>query len=180
LTWPGWGGYTPARLFSYLGRNPLAFIWKPALWHSDYGDADDIYLLPQPVIQLDIGWSWKLQEHKVPRKSGATSYGLALDAVPISITGEFGKNASGVTDSEQEMWTELETLRSKLAAADDSEKLELFLYHDTSGGGTYRKLKSVRPVSLQPSVGDAARIVFGYQLVLMAEDVAVYTTAPGS
>lgn len=116
----------------------------------------------------------------MPRVAGATSYGLAQDVVAISLAGELGKNASGVTDSEQEMWTEIETIRTKLASADDAEKLEFFVYHDTSGGGTYRKFKSVRPVSLQPVVGDSSRIIFGYQLVLVAEDVAIYTTAPGS
>lgn len=115
----------------------------------------------------------------MPRVAGATSYGLALDTLPITIIGEFGKSASAVTDSEQEMWTELETLRTKLASADDSEKLELFIYHDT-GSATYRKFKQVRPVSLQPSVGDSSRVIFGYQLVLMAENPAIYSTAPGS
>jgi hypothetical protein len=137
-------------------------------------------VLPQPIIQLDPGWLWKQQEHKVPRVAGAVSYGLALESVPISITGELAKNASGITLTEQEMWTELETLRGKLAAADDAEKLELFVYHDASGGGTYRKFKQVRPVSLQASIGDDRNVVFGYQLVLMAENPVIYTTAPGS
>lgn len=179
MTHPGGSGYTPLRFFRIHRRTPLAFEWKPALWHSDFGGASNIYQLPQPVVQLDIGWSWKQQEHKVPRTAGATSYGLALDSVPITVVGEFGKSASAVTDSEQEMWTELETMRSKLAAADDSEKLEFFVYHDSSGG-TYRKFKKVRPVSLQPSVGDSTRIIFGYQLVLMAEDVVIYDTSAGS
>lgn len=77
------------------------------------------------------------------------------------------------------MWIEIESMRTKLLSADDAEKLEFFVYHDTATT-TYRKFKKVRPVSLQPSVGDGAHIIFGYQLVLLAEDVAIYSTAAGS
>lgn len=164
-------------LFPFNG-GILAFQFKPAIWHSDYG-AGAIYQLPQPVIQLDPGWVWKQSEHKVPRVSGSTSYGLSVDAMTITLAGELGKSASGAITTEQTMWTELETLRSKLAAADDTEKLEFFFYHD-SVGGTYRKMKNVRPASLTASIGDDRRIIFGYQLVLVAENVAIYSTAPGS
>lgn len=129
---------------------------------------------------MDLSFSFRSQDHEVPRKAGGVSYGLSERPVAIQISGEFGVNASGATVTEQAMWTELGTLRTKLAAADDAERLELFLYYDNSGGGTYVKLKQVRPVTLQPTVGDSSRIVFGYSLTLIADDTSFYTTAPGS
>lgn len=157
----------------------MAYVWKPAIWHSDFGGATDIYQLPQAVVQLDPSWTWKFAEHEVPRKDGGETHGLSQRPVDIGISGVFGLNASGATVGEAAMWTEFTTLKSKLEAADDAEQLELFLYHDPSSG-TYVKLKEVIPVALTPNIGDTNHTTFGYSLQLRAMDPTIYTTAAGS
>lgn len=151
----------------------MSFVWKPAL----YTAAGGLYLLPRPVVSLSWQDTWDFEQLKVLLADGDEVTGHSRGGVDVRIEGQIGEQAGALKLTEQDMFTALETLRSRLDVASDGEKYELFLYHDDATT-TYRKFKQASTVRFECDLSDVH--LFGYSLVAHADDPTLYTTAAGA
>lgn len=154
----------------------MAFVWKPAIYKDS-----TLTQLPRPISRVRLNLDWDRRESKVPLLDGLSTTGHSKNGRIITISGQFGWNADGPLCDEGDSLDEAEVLIGLLDIATDSEKFELFLYHDASSA-VYRKFKQCSPVSFGDAHGDTQeeRVAGPYELVILAEDPVLYTTAPGS
>lgn len=150
----------------------MSFVWKPALF-----DASGLYLLPRPVTSLSWQDSWDFDPLKVLLAEGDELAGLSRGGIEIRIEGQIGSQDGSLKLTEQEMFTTLETLRSRVNASSDAAKYEFFIYHDDASS-TYRKLKSATTVQFECDLSDVH--LFTYTVSIHADDPTLYTTAPGA
>ena len=155
----------------------MTWVFKPSVWQS--GDGSTVTELPKPTPNVNIGDAWDMRTSKVPLADGLTFDGMSRNGTEIRVGGKFGLDTSGRFLDEENMFGRYETVRAKIDVSSDAEKYEFFFFHDT-GSATYRKFKSCVTRSMDLSLGDADRIVFIYNVVIVAEDPVIYTTAPGA
>lgn len=136
--------------------------------------------LPRPVISCDLPLSFSFDTHKVPLRDGAKTFGLSMDAFTVTFSGQLGTGTDGTTKclTELAMFDAYTTMASHLAAGDHTNKVELFLFYDSSTS-TFRKFKGVRPQTFALQLGDDKCHIFGYTATFFVEDPNVYTTAAG-
>ena len=154
----------------------MTMIFKPSVWKTGDGAVTE---MPKPTPQVTIGDSWDSRQSKVPLADGITFDGLSRNGTEIRVSGQFGLDTSGTYLGEENMFARYETIRTKIDISADSDKYEFFLFHDTVEP-LYRKFKSCVTRSLDLSLGDDDRIAFVYNLVIVAEDPVIYSTAPGA
>lgn len=154
----------------------MAFVWKPAIYKGS-----TLTWLPRPVDTVRLTTEWDNRESKVPLKDGISTTGHSLNGRVITIGGKTGKNESGFLCTDEDRMDELEAVLTLLDISADSEKFELFLYHD-AGSGVYRKFKQCSPKSYGYAQGERQdeRVHSPYELVIVAEDPVLYSTAPGA
>ena len=151
-------------------------LWKPAI----YVDAT-LRRLPRPVGSLSIIDGWRFNESEVPLKDGATISGHSYKAPRIRVSGQMAIDDTGSTKlTEIGMFDAWSTFRGYMNLDSTEAGYEFFVYHDTGGGGTYRKFKDVWPVSMNMDLGDDNNAVFTWSAEWVIEDHVIYTTAPGA
>ncbi|MEX1230454.1 MAG: hypothetical protein WEB58_09445 [Planctomycetaceae bacterium] len=149
----------------------MTFIFQPAI--SFDGERYD---LPRPVTKLLIDDAWDFQRFKIPLKAGDQLAGHSRNGVEITLAGQLGTQAGELTASEEEMFAALEELRAALHVADESQKYSFYLYYDELSE-TYRRFQSCTTVRFTYDLSDVH--LFGYSLVIHAEDPVLHTTAEG-
>lgn len=147
----------------------MAFIFQPAI--SLDGER---FELPRPVTKLVIDDEWDFQRFKVPLKAGDQLAGFSRQGVEIVLAGQLGTQAGELTASEEEMFAVLEELRSALHVGDESQKYSFYLYYDESTE-TFRRFQNCSTVRFTYDLSDVH--LFGYSLVIHADDPVLYTTA---
>ena len=150
----------------------MAFVFKPAVY-----DGSSLYELPRPIVSLRLQDAWDFEQFKVPLRDGDTAVGHSRDGVDIAIDGQIGTQQGELKASEEEMFQEIETLRSRIDVDSSADKYELFLYHDAASD-VYRKFKSCSTVRFDVDLSD--KHLFTYSAVIHADDPVIYTTAPGA
>jgi len=151
-------------------------LWKPALYINP-----DLRRLPRPVTSLVVVDKWKFNESKVPLKDGVSISGHAFDGVRIRVSGSVGIDPAGTTvATEILMFDAYKDFRGYMDLDSTDTPYEFFIYHDTGGGGTYRKFKNVWPVNLSMDLGDDNNALFKWSAEWITEDPVIYTTAPGA
>ena len=153
----------------------MAFTFNPTIYSSS---TTTTYNLPQPITVLSPNFGWRAKSHETPKKSGQSTYGLVSGPITVQLSGEISKQSAAATVTESDMWDEIVTMQT-LGIEAETSLLEFFFYFDTSGGGTYVKLKDVWISSLSPNIGDESRLTFGYSIQLTANDPVIYTTGVG-
>lgn len=148
----------------------MGFTFKPAIWKNSA-----LYELPRPVRTVRIQDAWDFEDFKVPLADGDSLVGRSQQGVDISLEGQCGTQADALKSTEQEMFEELETLRSKLGVSSPGETYDLFLYHDDVSG-LYRHFKSCTTVRFEYDLSD--KHLFTYTALVHAEDPVIYTTGP--
>lgn len=153
----------------------MAFVWKPAIYRDS-----TLTWLPRPVEGFHLQNEWDKRDSKVPLKDGISTTGHSQNGRVITIRGNVGWNESGPLPDEGDALTELEAILTLVDISADSEKFELFIYHD-AGSATYRKFKECSPQSFTYAIGEKQdeRVSAPYDLVILAEDPVLYSTAPG-
>ncbi len=146
------------------------FVFKPAVWKNS-----TLYELPRPVVSLRIQDSWDFEEFKVPLLDGDFLEGRSLAGVDISINGQSGTQAGQLQVGEEQMFAELESLRSVLDASTPEETYELFIYHDASSA-TYRSFRECSSVRFEYDLSSPH--LFTYSALVHASDPTIYTAAP--
>ena len=146
------------------------FIFKPAIWKNS-----TLYELPRPVLALRIQDSWDFEEFKVPLAGGDFQEGRSLNGVDISIEGQCGSQAGQLKADEEQMFAELEALRSALDPSSPDEAFELFLYHDPSSA-TYRSFRGCSSARFEYDLSSPH--LFTYSALVHAADPTIYATAP--
>lgn len=151
-------------------------LWKPALYIDP-----NLRRLLRPVTSLTVIDKWKFNESKVPLKDGVSISGHAFDGVRIRVSGSIGINSAGaIVATEIGMFDAYNTFRGYMDLSSNDSPYEFFIYHDTGGGGTYRKFKNVWPVSMSMDLGDDNEPLFKWSAEWITEDSTIYTTAPGA
>lgn len=150
----------------------MSFVWKPAIF-----DASGLYRLPRPVTSLSWQDSWDFVPLKVLLAEGDELAGLSRGGIEIRIEGQIGSQAGSLKLTEQDMFTTLETLRSRVNVLSAAAKYEFFIYHDDTSS-TYRKFKSATTVQFECDLSDVH--LFTYTVSIHADDPTLYTTAPGA
>ena len=149
----------------------MTFTFKPALY-----DGSTLHELPRPVVAMRLKDRWDFEKLKVPLAAGDTLVGHSLDGVDLAIDGQIVSQAGTLLLSEQDMFAELESLRSALDVSASGTKYEFFLYHDAASA-TYRKFKQCSTLRFEYDLSD--KRLFKYSVEVHAEDPVIYTTAPG-
>ncbi|MDA0833443.1 MAG: hypothetical protein O2955_04770 [Planctomycetota bacterium] len=147
----------------------MSFIFQPAV-----SLAGERYELPRPVTKLVIEDVWDVQRFKVPLKAGDQLAGHSQNGVEITLTGQFGTRAGELTASEEEMFAALEELRTALHVGDELQKYSLYIYYDELTE-TYRRFQHCSTIRFAYDLSDVH--LFGYSLVIHAEDPVLYATA---
>lgn len=147
----------------------MSFIFHPAI-----SLAGERYELPRPVTKLIIEDAWDFQRFKVPLKAGDQLAGHSRNGVEITLAGQFGTHAGELTASEAAMFAVLEELRTALHVGDESQKFSFYLYYDEATE-TYRRFQGCTTVRFTYNLSDVH--LFGYSLVVHAEDPVLYETA---
>jgi hypothetical protein len=158
-------------------------LWKPA-YYNDAASAPKLRYLPRPIVTLDLPFECSVDEHKIPLATGTKSFGWSVNGLKITVVGEFGivgnpTDGESYPISEADQWDAVSTYATHLFTGSHTNKGEFFLFYDSSGGGTYRKFKNVRPLTFVPQLGDDKRVVYGYTATFLVETPTIYTTAPG-
>lgn len=151
----------------------MALVWKPAIYKSS-----TLTLLPRPVHTLDIMDKWEFEESKVPKRDGCRMAGHSRGPRRIEVTGELGSHNGTPTISEDDQLAAMALLDAAIDI-DGETRFEFFIYHDTVGP-SYRKYKNCAPDAMKWSLGDENRSPMAYTLSIIAEDPALYPTAPGA
>ena len=149
--------------------------WKPAIYKGG-----TLTELPRPVLSLEIQDSWDFRTSKVPLDDGETLDGHTFNGPVISVSFQMAKQAGVQKLTEVEMFDLYKSFRDTVNVDTDADKYEFFIYHDTTGSGTYRKFKKCAPIEYSCSFGDDVNALFVASLTVKAEDPVIYTTAPGS
>jgi hypothetical protein len=165
----------------------MAFVFKPALWRTGTSgsvgttiNGGKLLVLPQPLNSLSHSVSWKGATTTGPYKRGAAGpYGVVENAIPISLSGDLGKQDTDVLLTEEEMWLTYANLKTFMTPLTHDANFELFLYYD-SATSVYVKHKKVRPINLTIDIGDGAPFqLFPITASFEALDTVIYTSAPG-
>ena len=149
----------------------MTFTFKPALY-----DGSTLYELPRPVVAMRIKDQWDFERLKVPLSAGDSLVGHSLNGVDLAVDGQIVSQAGALLLSEQDMFSELQSLRSALDVSATDQKYEFFLYHDAASA-TYRKFKKCSTLRFEYDLSD--KRLFKYSVEVHAEDPVIYTTAPG-
>lgn len=150
----------------------MTFIFQPGVYRNS-----TFYVLPRPVSTLRMTEGWDYQQFKVPLKNGDTHVGHSRDGINILIEGQFGSQNGSLKLTEQEMFSDLETLRTSLDVTSDTDKFEFFTYHDAASV-TYRKYKECSAIRLEYDLSSPH--LFTYSVTLHADDPTIYSTGPGA
>lgn len=150
----------------------LAHSPRPAVYSGG-----SLYELPVPVTALRVRDAWDFERLKVPLADGDTLSGHSQQGAEIVLEGKIASQGGEQKETEQEMFAELEQLRSVLDVNADGPKYSLFLVHDADAE-YYRKFKSCSTVKFEFDLSN--RVLYAYSVVIHAEDPVIYATAPGS
>lgn len=148
------------------------FTFKPAVYRSS-----TLYELPRPITTLRLQEAWDFDQFKILLQDGDHLAGHSRQGIDISLEGQIALQAGTLRLTEEEMFDELEALRTSLHIGPEDSKYELFLYHDADTD-TFRKFKSVSTLRLETDLSD--KHLFTWSALLHAENPTIYTTAPGS
>jgi len=149
----------------------MSFVFKPAIFRDSI-----LYELPRPVSLVKMTDIWDFERFKVPLSSGDSLLGQSLHGVEIILEGNLGSQGGTLKLTEQQMFDEIDTLRTKLDVTAATSLFEFFLYHDTSSA-TYRKFKKCSGLKFEWDLSNEA--LFSFAAVIHASDTKIYTTAPG-
>ena len=145
------------------------FTFKPAIWRNS-----TLYELPRPVTLLRLQDSWDITRFKVPLAAGDIVAGTSRNGLDVAIEGQLAAQAGQPVAGEEQMFLELETLRTQLDVT-DPDTFELFLYHD-SPSGTYRSLRGCTTLRFDYDLSSPR--LFTYSIAIHAADPTIYTAAP--
>lgn len=155
----------------------MSWVFKPSVWQT--GDGSTVTELPKPIVDFSIADGWDMRKSKVPLADGESYDGHSQNGAIISVQGSLGLDASGTYIGEQAMFQRYIVIRDKIDISAEGDKYEFFIFHDTVEP-LYRKFKDCSTRSFEAFLGDDDHTLFEYNLIVIAEDPVIYTTAPGA
>ena len=132
--------------------------------------------LPGPITKLQIQDRWDWSRYKVLLEDGDGIAGTSRNGVEITIAGQIASQAGEVLLQEEEMFEEIEQLRSLLDTSSEM-KFSFFLYRDESTN-TYRYFENCSVSRFQYNLNRAD--LYSYTLLLHAENPVLQTTLGSS
>jgi hypothetical protein len=145
-------------------------LFKPAIWREG-----ELYELPRPVTTLRLLDAWDAERMKVPLRDGDLLAGHSRQGVDIAIEGQIASQAGTLRLTEEEMFLELDELRTRLNVAAGESPYEFFLYHDPATE-TFRSFRNCSTVRFEYDLSDAR--LFTYAITLHAADPVIHEEPP--